>query len=171
MKFKLIYLLILISTISCTRKSIVSKTETVTIIKDSISYKETVKLDTIIIPADTLVTTFTIECDSITNKPKIAKFKSNSKRLNQTITVGNNGQIIAKCVADSLIKVIASINKELNVYKDLAYTKSDSNSTHTERKYIPKWVWYSLVLNILLLGWTFRKPIKYLFTTILKFIV
>lgn len=162
--------LIALCSISCSRKSTVSKTETVTFFRDSIYEKETVKLDTIIIPGDTLQTTFTIECDSVTNMPKPAKFQSNSKRLVQTIIVGNAGQITAYCAADSLLHVVISKDRELAIYKALAYTKSDSNTSVTERKVIPKWVWYSLAANVALGLWTFRKPLKVLFVSLLKVI-
>lgn len=155
--------LIALFTISCSRKSTVSKTDTVTIFRDSIYEKETVKLDTVIIPGDTLQTTFTIECDSLTNKPKPAKFQSNSKRLTQSIVVEKNGQILSKCIADSLIHVLASVNKELTIYKALAYTKSNSESTVIEKIKIPKWVWYLLTANILYFLWRVRKPVMRLF--------
>lgn len=162
--------LITLCAISCSRKSTISKTDTVTIIRDSIHEKEVVRLDTVVIPGDTLQTTFTIECDSVTNMPKPAKFKGSSKRLVQTIVVGNTGQITAYCAADSLLHVVASKDREIAIYKALAYTKSDSNTTVIERKVIPKWVWYSLAANVVLGLWTLRKPIKIIFVSLLKVI-
>lgn len=101
MKHLFKYILFIISTIlifglfvQCNRK-IASTSDTKVVIKDSISYKETVTFDTIIIPADTIVSTYTIECDSITNKPKPFYIQSKGKRSSNTIKVNNNGILIS----------------------------------------------------------------------------
>ena len=163
-----ILLLCVLSMSSCSRKSSVSKTETLTVYRDSIHEKETVRLDTVIIPGDTLQTTFTIECDSATNKPKPAQHNSKSGRQQQNFSVDANGKAISTCIADSLLHVISAKDKELTIYKSQLQQKSKETAVLRDVFHIPKWAWYSLAANAILMLWTFRKPIGFLLKSILK---
>lgn len=147
------YILLLISLIlvfglfaACNRK-LASTTDTKIVIKDSISYKETVLFDTIIIPADTLVTTYTVQCDSITNKPKPIYIQSKGKRSSNTIQINSNGLLTSTANCDDLQKIIASKNREIAIWKALTYTK-DNNHVRLQR-YIPKF--YKICFGIALI--------------------
>jgi hypothetical protein len=131
---------------ACNRK-IASTTDTKLIIKDSTIYKETICFDTIVIPADTIVTTYTIECDSLTNKPKPINIRSNGKRSSNTIQINSSGVLTSTVNCDELQKIIASKNREIAIYKALAYTKD--NHEVKLQWYIPKF--YKICFGIALL--------------------
>lgn len=157
--FKILLVAFAVSLCSCSRKSVTSSSKQVTVVKDSVSFVETLIYDTIILPADTLIQTFTIECDSLTNKPKPLQVSQKSGRSTQTIVLNNKGVLTAYCQTDSLLHIITGINRELAIYKALAYTKDDSVTSYTVQYRTPKWVWYSLTINGILVLYTFRKPL------------
>jgi len=99
---------------ACNRK-LSSTTVSNFIVKDSISYKDIVSFDTIIIPADTLVTTYTVECDSTTIKPKPFLIQSSGKRSSNRIQIGKNGFLTSTVNCDELQKIIALKNKEISI--------------------------------------------------------
>ena len=155
---------------SCAAHKIQHTTDTKLIVKDSISIVETIKYDTVIIPGDTIQTTFTIECDSLTRKPIPYQVRQKAGRLTQTIAIDSKGVLTANCETDSLLCIIAEKNREIAIYKALEYTKSDNQVTVIERCTKHKWRWYSLLLNITLIGWLLRKPIGQLFSLLIKFL-
>lgn len=153
MKHLFKYILLLISLVllfglfaACNRK-LASTTDTKIVIKDSISYKETVSFDTVIIPADTLVTTYTVECDSITNKPKPIYIQSKGKRSSNNIQISNNGILTSTVNCDELQKIITSKSREIAIWKALAYTK-DNHEVRLQW-YIPKF--YKICFGIALI--------------------
>lgn len=167
------YILLFISVLllsSCATRKIQHITDTKLIVKDSISIIETTQYDTVTIPGDTLIQTFTIECDSLTNKPKPYQVRQKTGRLSQTIAIDSKGILTAQCHTDSLLNIIAKKNREIAIYKAIAYTKSDDKTIVIEHCTKHKWRWYSLFLNIALVGWLLRKPFAKLIGLAIKFI-
>lgn len=164
----LVLLLLAIAAISCSRKSTISKSETVTVYRDSVYEKQTVVFDTLLLPGDSILTFITVECDSVTNKPKPATSKSKSNNLTQDVSIDANGNLTARCIADSLMQIIISKDRVLSRYKEQLNSQKDSKTQVIEKRYIPKWVWYSLGANLVLGIWTFRKPIKALISSLIK---
>lgn len=164
-KHTILIVIALLFVIGCQTRKIQHITNTQLIVKDSFSIIETIKYDTLVIPGDTLQTTITIECDSLTGRPVPFQVSQKSGRLTQAIAIDKEGVLTAKCKTDSLLNVISQKNREIEKYKALFYTNQDTQTKTVERCTRHKWRWYSLSLNIIMLGWLLRKPIM----TILKF--
>lgn len=158
-QFKYLLCIVALLFSSCASRKIQHTTDTKVVIKDSFSVKETVQYDTIVLPGDTLIQTFTIECDSLTNQPKPFQVSQKHGRSSQVITLNSKGILTAECATDSLMHVIAEKNREVAIYKALAYTKQENQVITVERCTRHKWRWYSLLLNIVLVGWVLRKPL------------
>ncbi len=140
---------------SCNRKQIASSSNTQLIIKDSISIVEKIKLDTFIIAGDTILKTIQIECDSITNKPKPFEHKSKGKRTDNTLTLDSTGVLTSTCIADSLLHIVAQKEREIAVWKALAYTKDTYEIEYI--KYIPKFYKICFLVAISIIGLTTLK--------------
>ena len=167
MKWIIFYSVLLLS---CSRKSTISKTETVTVYRDSVYQRETVMIDTLLMPGDSILTFIVVECDSVTNKPKAAASKSKSGGMVQDVSIDASGNLTARCIADSLMRIIITKDRELGRFRELLSSRKDSKSEVVEKRHIPRWVWYSLGANLALGIWTFRKPIKFLIGSLLKIV-
>lgn len=140
--------------ISCSKKTL--NTATSVIYKDSISVVDTVIFDTIIVPADTLITTYTIECDSLL-KVKPFAIVNKSKRGSNIIQIDNNNKITSTVICDELEKIIATKNREIAIWKAVAYTKE----THVSKRqaYIPKFFKICFGISLLIISLTIIKYI------------
>jgi len=79
------------------------------------------------------------------------------KQINY-ISRSNNTKTSLKSSKNSLIlnvNIDSIVNSELETYK--SSLKTEFKEVVIEKRYIPKWVWYNLVVSILLIGWTFRR--------------
>ena len=139
MKKLLIIILIASLFLSCKSKKIVSE-----IIKTDTIYKEKVIKIT---PSRLNSLTVESPCDSL----------GKLKPFNYTLGSGND-KIIVKTLHNT-IYVEQNLDSIKEVYEKEYRSKLDSNKKEIEVPYIPKWVWYSLVLNLLLLVWIFRNPL------------
>lgn len=76
------------------------------------------------------------------------------------------GKLQATCTSDSLQIVIANLQK---IIKSGVRFRNITQLVPKiiEQKYIPKWVWYLLVIAVVSVGWNFRKIV---FTTLQKLI-
>jgi hypothetical protein len=140
---------------SCSRKQITASSNTQLIIKDSISIVEKIKLDTFIISADTITQTITIECDSITKKPKPFELKTKGNRIANILTLNTTGVLSNTCIADSLLHIIEQKEREIAVWKALAYTKDTYEIEHI--KYIPKFYKICFAIALIIIGLTTLK--------------
>jgi hypothetical protein len=103
-------LIILISIASaCSRKTITTTTE----VRDSIVVKETVRYDTVTIPADTVRIEHQIECDPVTLKPVPAVLKKNSGRVSSSVTISSTGVLTVDSKCDSLQHIIRIMDREI----------------------------------------------------------
>jgi hypothetical protein len=116
--------------------------------------KETTKIDTI----------YKSEVIKITppqlNGIKIESVCDSLGRLKTFNYTFSNGKVktVLKTIKDTLYletNIDSIVDSKLKEYK----SKFESNKKEIEVPYIPKWVWYSLALNLLLLIWLFRKPL------------
>lgn len=165
MKWIIFYSILLVS---CSRKSTISKTETVTVYRDSLYEKETVMIDTLLMPGDSIFTFIVVECDSLTNKPKPAVSKSKSGGMAQDVSIDASGNLTARCVADSFMHIIITKDRELGRFRELLSSRKDTKLEVVEKRHIPRWVWYSLGANLVLGIWTFRKPLKAIILSLIK---
>ena len=138
----------------CPVSSNISRDSTVE--REKIFYRDTV----IQLPGDTLEIGFAIPCPEV----NVDEYFTNG---NMTITAKSSGNnnVIVRCKTDSLTLVIDSL---ITVIKE-------KEKYHKEIKIIPakpvkiieyktpKWCWYLLTINLLLLAWRFRNPIRSLF--------
>lgn len=137
---KLIIIILLASLfLSCKSKKIVSeiiKTDTIyksEIIKITPPQLNSIKIESI--------------CDSL----------GSLKQFNYTFSSGKVKTVL-KTIKDTLYlesNVDSIVESKVKEYK----SSFESNKKEINVPYIPKWVWYSLALNILLLVWLFRKPL------------
>lgn len=142
---------------SCGRKQTIHSSTTQTIIKDSIYLVETIKYDTLIIPADTLVQSVYIECDSVTNKPKPFNALVKSNHISNSLILDNTGKLTSASALDSLLHIIATKERELYKWQALAYTQEDKETVFV--KYIPKFYKYCFAIAITIIGLTTLKYI------------
>lgn len=151
----LIILFLSLLQISCSRK-LSHNVETSIVVKDSISILEIITYDTIILPADSIVTTIIIKCDSLL-RPVPFQVSYKSGRLNQAITLNREGQLTAVCNTDSLVNVIENKSREI-------FRLKQSDHSRIEKQVIAKctrnkWFIFSLIGNVGFLLWFLRKPI------------
>ena len=142
-KVIVIILVLLISSLfySCkSRKTVTEITKTDTIYKSEIIKITPAQLNTIKIES---------VCDSL----------GRLKSFNYTFTNGTIKTVL-KTIKDTLYlesNVDSIVNSKVNEYKS---SIKDSESLTIKTK-TPKWVWYSLLINLLLLIWIFRKFIPF----------
>lgn len=135
------FLLVLISVFSCKTPKTVYKNVYHT---DTIVSKEIIKV------TQPRLTNLVVDepCDSLGRlKPIFYETKTPTK----TLSIKNiDNKLVIEEKQDSIIE----INKE---EKKISISETDEVKVITKA---PKWIWYSIILNILLLGWTFRKFIR-----------
>lgn len=134
----LMIILVIVILSSCKAKTVYKRE----IVHDTIVE---VRIERILQPYETIVE-IESPCDSLGNlKPIFFESKGEGKTISIK-SVGNKIEIIEK--VDTVI-----------VYKDVfkEHISTSDNLEIKEIRYIPKWVWYSLGLNLILLVWTFRK--------------
>lgn len=116
--------------------------------------KETTKIDTI----------YKSEVIKITppqlNGIKIESVCDSLGRLKTFNYTFSNGKVktVLKTIKDTLYletNIDSIVDSKLKEYK----SSYENNKEVIKVPYIPKWVWYSLIFNILLLMWIFRKPL------------
>jgi len=136
------FIMILLMFSGCGAKKVTSTTFK----RDSISHNKEITLTKQSL--DKIV--FNEVCDSFGNLRPI--FYEKTIGGNKTSVKSENGSIvIVKEQKTDTIKETEYIYKDKIIEKEKLIEK--------EKKYIPKLVWYSLILNIGLLAWIFRKPI------------
>lgn len=141
--------------ISCSRK-LSHNVETSIVVKDSISIREIITYDTIILPADSITTTFIIKCDSLL-RPVPFQVSHKSGRLNQAITLNREGILTAVCNTDSLVNIIENKSREI-------FRLKQNDHSRIEKQVIAKctrnkWFFISIIGNVAFILWFLRKPI------------
>lgn len=138
---------ILIITLASCNKKLVPGTNTVTVIKDSIVHKDSIiyRDTTIVLPGETVTVHDVIDC------PDVVYNKTVSSPTGNTIASVkiNHGVLDVNCGADSLRVVIKNLEtyiKTLEKYKTIA---TNTTITLPPKRYIPKWVWWMLGINII----------------------
>lgn len=120
----------------------------------STKVKETIKTDTIykseivkITPSQLNSIKIESICDSL----------GNLKQFKYVFSQGKSKTVL-KTIKDTLYlesNIDSIVDSKVKEYKSSLISKKGVIKV----PYIPKWVWYSLALNILLLVWLFRKPL------------
>jgi len=125
-----------------------AKSYTTDIQKDSTSVNTVLKIT----PSQLNSLVIDEPCDSLGNiKPFFYTFKSGKAK---TIVKTIHNKIYVEQNIDSIV------DSEVTKYKS---TLKDKN-VRVEVPYIPRWAWYSITLNSLLLIWTFKKPLLKIIT-------
>lgn len=115
--------------------------------QDSTTYIETAKIDTIYIPmpADTVFIESQIDCPD--------------QRI-----IYKDGKVEYKVIIKDKVLTIYRVSEKDSLRLIYAYKNTDEYKKLTQIKEVvkikekaPKWAWYSLAINILLLGFTTRK--------------
>lgn len=104
-----IFLLMLCMVVASSCKKLPIQSSTV--VTDSTFVTEVIRIDSIVIPGDSIPFEVFIECDSITNKPKPLLFSTKSGRAFIEIRLDSAGMLEGICKADSLLKVVESQNQ------------------------------------------------------------
>jgi len=144
MKNILIFILLLFLTYFLT--SCKTQTKVVEITKiDTIYKKEIIKIDR------PQLNSIIIEniCDSLTGL-KLINYTNTSNNVQTTLKSVNNS-LIFEVNTDSIV------NSKIELFKSTY--KGESIKETIRVKYIPKWVYYNLIISILAIGYIFRKPI------------
>lgn len=153
----LLSIIIALAFSSCNRKQSISSSITKTLIKDSISLIETIKYDTITLPADTLVQSVYIECDSLTNKPKPFNTSIKSNKISNSLVLDITGLLTSTSIVDSLLQVIETQQRELHKYHSSVIEDTLKETEFV--KYIPKFFRYCFAIAIIIIGLTTLKYI------------
>ena len=138
---KLIYILIIITTFSCKTPKTVYK---------NVEIHDTIQTNTVLRVTQPRLTNLVLDspCDSLgVLKPFIYETKTPTKTI--SIKTKDNKLVITE-KQDSIIE------KDVE-HKEISTSISDEIKVITKT---PKWAWYSLILNVLLMVWTLRKIIK-----------
>lgn len=146
----LLSLLLLCATVGCSKKiqpTIVTlERETVKVItKDSL-----IKL-----PADSVIVHEVIPCPDVSFEKTQ---KSESKKLTVTAKIAK-GTLTIDCKTDSLLQRIKWLEQQKDKVKEVTVKET------IVKRYIPKWVWWLILINALylsvrVLAWRFRLPVK-----------
>ena len=152
----MLWLLIILITIAsaCSPRVITNTTS----VRDSIIVKETVRYDTLTIPADTVRIEHQIECDPVTLKPVPTVIKRNSGRVRSSVTISNTGQLTVDSKCDSLQHIIRVLDKELFHYRHERKTETIEVTKYKTRWYDKLFRWMALILVLVIL-WNFRHGI------------
>ena len=140
-KVVIIILIILISSLFYSCKS--KKTTTEIYKTDTIYKSEIIKIT----PARLNSLLIESVCDSL----------GKLKPFNYTFGTGND-KVSLKTINNTIsleVNYDSIKQSAINEYK----SKTDINKKEIIKPYIPKWVWYSIILNVLFILWTFRKPL------------
>lgn len=132
---------------SCSKK--MQPTHTVeTVEKEVITFVP--KDTTIYLPGDSVTIYEMVPCPD-------AEWQSAAKSETGKTTVTakiSKGTISIDCKTDSLLQRIAWLEKQS------AKVVTITETVHAKpKRFIPKWVWWLLVLNVIYVGWKFRNPI------------
>lgn len=146
----LLSLLLIYATVGCSKKiqpTIVTlERETVKVItKDSL-----IKL-----PADSVIVHEAIPCPEVIFEKTQ---KSESKKLTVTAKIAK-GTLTIDCKTDSLLQRIKWLEQQKEKVKEVTVKET------IVKRYIPKWVWWLILINALylsvrVLAWRFRLPVK-----------
>jgi hypothetical protein len=102
------------------------------------------KRDTFYIPADTVAYTWFLECDSMLKRVKPMSKSFGTGHVRGIIMVDTNGILTAKCMADSLLHIIDSLQTTITIDKQTQISKvrevSDGVSPHWRIVAIIGWV-------------------------------
>jgi len=82
-------------------------------VKDSVRVEYVPREVRVEVPGDTVEIIGTINCDSLTNKPRPASFKARSKRATVSVTVSATGRLEATAACDSMQLKITALDKEI----------------------------------------------------------
>lgn len=80
----------------------------------------------------------------------------------------HKGKLTATCKADSLQKLVQMLRRQLlTITNNTTKQTTTVQAIPTPKPYIPKWVWYSLVINIIAAAYIFRKQLTNILKTFL----
>ena len=148
MKLKILFLFLFLFLVGCKTKHTTT----------TITQKDTIRLNKVVKIHPKQLNELVIEniCDSLGNL-KIINYTNTTGKVKTTLKSDNNS---LKLEVD-----IDSLKQQwVKEYQSKEYTKEEVKVI-TER-YIPKWMWYSLIYSILTTIWIFRKPLLKLITKI-----
>lgn len=102
----------------CNRSVATTTTTSKQLLKDSVFLQETVKVDTIVIPGDSIRARIALEYDSTGKvKPQHIKIKSDNQRASVELIVTED-TIDAIAVCDEVQQLVLSLNRVLEKYSD-----------------------------------------------------
>jgi hypothetical protein len=127
--------------------------------KDSVIIKETVsyRTDTLHLPGDTLEIGVAIPCPDAKLDTTI---KNGRSTLNAKLL---NGLLNVNCFTDSLLHIVDSLENRLReTFHDRSATSTTVKEVPVEViKYrVPRWCWWLLAANVLMVLWRFRSRLK-----------
>lgn len=150
----LLFILVVLSTLSACNRRQLPAPSIVTVTKDSIVERLTVKDSIIRIPGETVVINDTLPCPDV-----VAANTVSSGRLRASYTF-KNGLLNINCNSDSLLKAIRWLEAQKEFYKSSSTTIKEPYPVVKLEPYVPKWVIAVCVLNLLCFTYYFRKPIS-----------
>lgn len=117
------------------------------ILKDTTIYKTVTKY----LPGDSVEISVAIPCPD-------AKFDTTVKKGKTSLTATiKNGRLAIDCKTDSLQHIIDSVTRLKN--KEVYHTEVKEVPVNVPTPYIPKWVWWLLVVNVGAVAYKFRYPL------------
>lgn len=148
---RLLTIILLFALASCGRKM---QPQITTLTKDSLVYKEVVKLKdtTIVIPGKEITVFKAIPCPE-------ADFDTSIRKENLTATVKlSKGKLTINCKADSLMQRIAWLEKERNSLSFKTVIKTIPVPYDVIKYKVPKWCWWLLLVVGLYFGCKYFLP-------------
>lgn len=132
-----IYLLILIllATCSCGILAKKQKTETIQIVRDSSVYRETVKLDTLFVPADKVQDTI-----SINLLRALGKLSLNSGRAKTTVYLQDTNIIVSSSCDSLMLQYMSQLIQ--------SHTQSSKENTQVSETSTKVWDWKSWAILV-----------------------
>jgi hypothetical protein len=147
--------------VSCSRKTVTVAEAVHTNTSDSVSVVETVRLDSITLPADSAVLDiplipFSTRCDTgLPAAPSPAPFKAiaTGKKANIEVSI-EGGRLKAKCLCNEEHALIAAKDKEIKNLKASTKTEVKTTVEVKEKRYIPVIGWVLIVAAALF--WVYK---------------
>ena len=144
---KLFTILILIITLASCSPKLQPGTNTVTVVKDSIVLRDTIvyRDTTIVVPGETVTIHETVDCpDAVFNKTVTSASGNTTAKVNLS-----HGVLNIDCGADSLKLVIKNLKTYINSLEKYKTIATTTTTVLPPKRFIPKWVWWLLGINIL----------------------
>lgn len=149
----LLYIIAIVSSLAACHKRSLPAPSVITITKDSIVERLTVKDSIITIPGATVTITDTLPCPDV-----VAASTASNGHLKASYTF-KKGLLSINCNTDSLQQRIQWLEAEKAFYKSASTTIKEPYPVKELVTYVPRWVIALCVVNLLCFTFYFRKPI------------